>query len=351
MSNISLEKTRRVTLSDIARQAGVSVSTASLVLADKAQERRISQEATLRVRQAAVRLDYSPNLLVRSLQRGRTHVLSFFNGFRSRSPNDLYMDRLSTFIEQEGGRLGYDILVYCDYRRSAAETYRYLNGGRSDGLLFLAPQPGDPLLQALGASRLPTVLINGIEAEGMLSQVRDDVESAMEQVADTLFRLGHRRVAALTNTPNGNPDAGRRVELLVAALASRGVTIPERWIVPADETHPGEAESVLRFLLSETQPPTALFCWHDRLGYELLEHCETLDVSIPGQLSLIGYDGLYWPARTRHQLASVAVSLDSLAQSAVVLLDNLIAGKEEAPARKHLPVMFTPGTTLAAPRL
>src|SRR5262249_9001953 len=109
----------RTTLMQVAERAGVSPTTASLVLGGKASKHRISEETYRRVQQAAQELDYSPNLLVRSIQRGRTHVLSFFNAFRQRSTNDLYMDRLSAAIERAAGRRGYDILIHCDFNRSA----------------------------------------------------------------------------------------------------------------------------------------------------------------------------------------------------------------------------------------
>ena len=159
----------RTTLIQVAERAGVSPTTASLVLCGKASKHRISEETLDRVQRAAQELDYAPNLLVRSMQRGRTHILSFFNGFRYRDTNDLYMDQLSAAIERAAGKRGYDILVHCDFERTAEETYRFLNGGRADGLIFFAPPEDDPLLPYLLTSRLPTVLINGCEATNTLS--------------------------------------------------------------------------------------------------------------------------------------------------------------------------------------
>src|SRR4029079_7846178 len=106
-----------------------SVSTASLVLAGKAAPRRISPEVEERVREIARQRDYTPNLLVHSMQRGRTNVLSFYSSFRLRERNDLYMDRLSTAIERAAGGCGYDVLVHCDFRRSAEAFYRHITGG------------------------------------------------------------------------------------------------------------------------------------------------------------------------------------------------------------------------------
>src|SRR5439155_25572927 len=103
MEERTLLRGGRSTLKEIAWEAGVSVSTASVVLSGKAAQRRISRAVQRRVQEVARQHDYSPNLLVRSLQEGRTHILSFYNAFGHRHRDDLHMDRLSTAIERAAG--------------------------------------------------------------------------------------------------------------------------------------------------------------------------------------------------------------------------------------------------------
>lgn len=343
-------KTRgRATLSEIAKDAGVAVSTASLVLSGKAKQQRISHDVITRVQAAAVKRDYSPNLLVQSLQCGRTQILSFFNGFRNRNLDDLYMDRLTTALERSAGRLGYDILVYCDFSRSEQETYRNINGGRSDGLFFFAPQSSDPLLPYLRESRLPIVLINRSDTEGVLSSVQPDLTMGIRQIAEQLVALGHRRIAAITHIPGGNPAGPERVALLQTFLGAHGVTIPSEWVLPALDQRPTDAEAALRFLMNEPNPPTALFCWHDRVGYQILEQCAAQGISVPERLSVVGFDGLHWPAATPHTLASASLGLDVMADAAIRLLDRLIREQEETAVQQILPVTLAMGTTLAEP--
>src|SRR5436309_2856920 len=129
---MSRRRSSRTTLNDIATQAGVSVTTVSRVLGDPSKPHRVSSEVVARIQQIASELDYSPNLLVRSMQHGRTYTITFFNGFRARGEDDLYMDKLSTAVEQACGRMGYDTLISCVFERSAEDTYRIINGGRCD---------------------------------------------------------------------------------------------------------------------------------------------------------------------------------------------------------------------------
>jgi DNA-binding LacI/PurR family transcriptional regulator len=338
----------RATLKDIARLAGVSVSTASTVLSGKGPQGRISVDVQTRVREVARQHDYAPNLLVRSLQRGRTDILSVYNAFGSSTYGDPYVDRLATAIERTAGRHGYDVLVHCNLTRTADETYRMLNGGRSDGLIWFGPTTEDPLLPLLRGSRLPIVLLARVDEQGALSSVCDDMHQGMRLVADEFVRLGHRHVALFTNS--GHTDSAARAEVLRALLADRGVTVPDRWVVPVAGGDPAELDGVLRSLLGEAAPPTALFCWHDRIGYEALEACERLGVAVPDHLCLIGYDGLHWPSTSRHVLASVDVGLGELAAEAVRLLDEHIGGKCAAPVQRVLPVSLSRGTTLGPPQ-
>ncbi len=342
---ISKVKTgRRATLHDIARHAGVTVGTVSGVLRNKAKERRISDEVVQRVLKIAEEIDYAPNLLVRSLHRGNTQVLSFLNGFRSRDRRDYYMDALTASIEQAGGALGYNILVLCDFSLTSEETYKYINGGINDGLLFFKPEEVDQLLPFLRRSNLPIVLLNSTDDEGILSSVTDDWRAGISEMCDCLIYNGHRRIAILT--ANDLIDAKNRTEFFRGRLLKAGIEIPDDWIMAVDGKDPVTVNSALRHLFSSENPPTALFAWHDYVGYRVLEECHELKIDIPGQLSVVGYDGVRWPAKTTHALASVEVDIESMSKVAVEMLVDLIHGRVKPPIQRKMPVRFETGTTI-----
>jgi len=98
--------------------------------------------------------------------------------------------------------------------------------------------------------------------------------------------------------------------------------------------------------MAQQQPPTALFCWHDYVGYRALEECRNLGISIPDKLSIVGYDGVRWPARTTHILASVEVDIEAMSKVAVQTLVELVTGEAKPPIQITMPVTFQPGTTL-----
>lgn len=339
---MATKKKGRATLAEVAKRAGVSSTTASLVLRGKTQLLRISEDTDRRVREAAMEFDYSPNLLVHSLQQGKTHVISFFNAFRHRVENDLYMDRLSTAIEHASGRVGCDVLIHCDFSKTPEDQYRFINGGRADGLLLFAPLPTDPLLPWLRKSSLPVVTIGAQDPLGQLPSVKDDVHTGMRLIADALLENGHRRIALVTEKGDDSRNADERIGLLREYLAEAGVVVPDSQVFVCK----GPPKDVLKKIMSGPNPPTAIFCWRDFIAYQMLEACHEFGVDVPRQVSIVGYDGLHWPAATSHVAASVHIDLRVLADTAVALLDSYITGHQEEPKHVVFPVSFYPGTTI-----
>jgi DNA-binding LacI/PurR family transcriptional regulator len=138
-----------------------------------------------------------------------------------------------------------------------------------------------------------------------------------------------------------------RVAALKESLREYGVELRDSQIIEVYEQHRSPDDG-LRFLMDSPEPPTALFCWHDRLGYETLEACERLGIDVPGRLSLVGYDGLHWPSTSPHILTSVRIPLESAAEMAVALLNDLVEGRHTGEMGMSYPVTLLKGATLAS---
>lgn len=334
--------TKRITLAEVAQKAGVSLSTASFVLNGKGTTLRISELTRDRVIAAAAELDYTPNLLVKGMQSGRTNVFSFFNAFRSRTLGDLYMDRLMASLEIAARDRGYDMMVHCAFHKSAQETYRFLNGGRADGVIVFAPFEDDPLLPYLRTSRMPVVLINSVDPQGTLGSVREDTASAMRLVAEALVAKGHKRIVPFVEVGPQVHDAEDRVRFLKESLADLGVRLlPSEVVQPDSESIAAQLPTVLK----NTQA-TAVFCWRDYLAYQFLEATEKLRIEVPTQLSVVGFDGIRWPSATAHQAASVQIDLSQLAATTVATLDDLVQNPSRPRSQKVVEAHLDAGTTL-----
>ena len=322
----------------------MSTSTVSSVLAGNSGRRRISDDTCSKVQIAAHELGYTPSLLHRNMRRGRTHVISLFNAFRKRSSGDLYLDRLSGALERAGGVLGYDILIHANFNRDAQETYDFLNGGLADGLVLFGSTADEPLLPLLRGSSLPTVLVAPHHVDPEFSTVVDDEAVGMRLIAEALVEHGHRNIAAVVGRRSGMLDPTGRLRRLREELAHRDVVFDERNIIVYDDS----PQDTVRALLAIKPRPTALFVWHDGNAYRIVEECEAQGIRVPQDLSVVGYDGIVWPCKSPHVVASVAVPLEAMAASGLTLLNRLIEG-EPGPLFDTIPVKFSPGTTLGRP--
>ena len=338
-------KVSRATLAEVAKKANVSMTTASLVLSGKSVEQRIPSQTCKRVELAASAIGYTPNQLVHSIQNGRSNIVSFYSAFRHRYNDDLYMERMAASIEYAGSLLGYDILMHTNFWRETDEIYRFLNGGWADGLLFYAPLPDDELLPLFRKSRLPTVIVNKHDLEGALHSVCSDEEVGMSLATSALIARGHERIISFSQFGWDFRDSQERVELLDRFLAEHGINRPSSDRITVD----GPVTELLRSLMARPQPPTAIFCWHDRLAYRVLEACDELGIHVPDQLTVVGYDGLHWPSSSRHVAASVKVNLSEIAVRSMSALASLIEG-ETVPIAQKVPVTFDSGTTMGVAR-
>jgi DNA-binding LacI/PurR family transcriptional regulator len=310
-----------------------------MVLSGKGEGVRIASATADRVRAAAVDLDYSPNLLVQSLQQGESGVLALFSAFRILpDDDDMYMDRLIRGVERAAGSRGKDLLLQCAFDRTPEATYQSINGGRADGLILFAAHPDDPMLGLMRRSRLPCVLLNARDPEGILPSVRDDCANGMRLLTQALLEQGHRRIACLDGGPDGTPDAAERIQELDRNLAQAGFT---RNLDLHMDISQG-LEPRLRELFDREDPPTAIFCCTDRVAYRALPVLAEMGVRVPEDVSLVGYDGLHWPSNTHHVVDSVAVDLRNLTTLAVDLLLDGPSGSRELT----LPTSFQRGTTL-----
>lgn len=316
----------RSKLTDVAALAGVSVSTVSLVLAGKGEAHRISEETNRRIHEAAATLNYAPSLLHRSVRRGRTNILSFYNSFRNRDSGDLYMDRISAAVEHAGGKHRYNVLVYCHFDQTVDETYKFLNGGLADGLILFAPGPDEPLLPLLRQSGLPTVLMNPRGPEGVLSTVVDDARHGMRLVAESLVEHGHRRVAIITQHTPGWPDPQIRETFLRSQLSELGIPAENIHLIIHRTATAEDADRMVAELLALPERPTALFAWNDRTAYSILEACLRVNIDVPRQLSIVGYDGIAWSTTSGQVVSSVSTAFEDMAGAAVEVLDLLIQG-------------------------
>ena len=316
-------------LKDVAARAGVSIKTVSNVVNGFAH---VAPETRARVQAAIDALGYVPDPAARRLRGGGSGVIALAVP-ELRSP---YFAELAGLIVRAAEPRGWTVLIEQTDGRADRERdlVQGLRRHAIDGLI-LSPVGLDPEL--VGRDGLPTVLLGERIRNGRADHVGVDSAAAAADAVRHLLRLGRRRIAAI-----GAPDhlsavaRARRLAGYRAALAGAGLTPDPRLIVPVSGMHLADGAAAMGELLDRVrEPPDAVFCCTDPLAFGAIRACVDRGLDVPGDLAVIGFDGIEEGRYSTPSLSTIAPDTERIAQLAVDLLAARVAGAAvAAPARE-----------------
>lgn len=275
------------TIHDVARVAGVGIGTVSRVINNNPGVRATTREKVL----AAIQhLNYKPNPIARSMISRRTGSIGVVVPFFTRP---FFMEVLHS-IELEMARYGYDFVLY--NVKTDAQRDRYFSDlpmhRKVDGVLVLSLTPDEAFASNFREVGLPVVLLDAYSPL-LTSLVVNNVEGAYEAVK-YLIALGHRRIGFINGIIEGNfkfNQANDRLIGLHRAFGEAGIQFEPELVVMAEWDRVGGREAALQLLAQEPRP-TALFVASDVQAVGALEAAKTLDIAVPDDVSVIGYDGI-----------------------------------------------------------
>jgi DNA-binding LacI/PurR family transcriptional regulator len=328
---------RGPTMDDVARRAGVNRVTASVALRGARAGTHVSEATRQRILQAAQELGYVPNAIALALRQQRTNIIGYYTGYEGLNAHDPFTAEIINGLQRGTKKYRQDLLIYGSFvQRSADEIYAALASGKIDGLVML-PSPHSPELDKLIHSHLPIITVAN-SLPNVPAVVVDDVRGS-QLLAEHLAQRGHRRVLYCSDAWN-HTSTVRRQTAFQEAAAGLGMQVT---VVPTDIDDVG----LLQGLYLDAPPharPTAVACWLDTLAYELLEECRRLGIQVPGDLAVVGFDGIRPRFRPAYALTTIHAPWEDVAATAVELLLDLIEGKEVAQ-ETVLPVELVVGET------
>ncbi len=320
----------RVTSVDVARHAGVSQSTVSLVLSGKGRG-RISARTEALVRAAAAELGYRPNAAARTLRTGVARSV----GLVVPDITNPFFGPMLRGAQAEAMKAGYTVMLVDigEDRTWEARSIEALLAGPSDGLLLF--EAGLPP----GASQ-PAI---GIEVKpGDLPVVRLDVQSGFDQAIDHLLALGHRRFAHLAASFDAQTFQLRAARLN-ERLEQAGLGAPAT--VRATITFADAAAAAHELLGGDA---TAIVCDDDVLAGGVYLAARARGVRIPEDVSVVGFDDLAFAVVLDPPLTTVAADAEELGATAFHALLAALAG-DPVPADQLLPVRLVVRGSTASP--
>lgn len=327
------------TIHDVAKQAGVSISTVSRVLNNTC---RVSEGKRRRVLEVAEALGYTPNEVARSLLKKETGGLGVLLPFVGGE----FFSEFLLGIDQATQQNGYFLMVSASHR-SLKEMKWALRGlhQRVDGLVLMAPEGEAAMLQTLMPATPPLVLVN-TEADGLpFDALNFDNRQGGLLAAGHLLGLGHRRIAMLKG-PEGAFDARERLYGYRDALRAHGVDPTPALEIEGDYTSAAgvrAAEALMRM-----QPrPTAVFTANDQSALALVGALQSHGLKVPGDVSVVGFDDIPSAAYASPPLTSVRVPIRALGAAAIERLLERTREPSAACRQQVLPVELIPRQTTA----
>ena len=317
----------RVTLTDVAREAGVSRTTASFVLAGRGEEMRISPQVVVRVRSKAREMKYRPNVVSRNLRTGTTQTIGFVSDTVATTPfaGHLIWGALDAARERDHLLLIAETEGDAELERQQIEA---MVDRRVDGIIF-ASMYTRKLRSPQAMFDTPSVLLNALPEEpGALPAVLPDEVGAGRTAGQLLLRAGHAGgifgVGAeplRERCPGDSLAALERLRGVKEALGAAGVQLAGG--VLCSQWHPRDGYDATARLLKRNGKPEALICFNDRLSVGAYQALEDAGMKVGDDVSVVSFDDEPVASWLRPGLTSIALPHYQLGRMAVeVLLDR-----------------------------
>jgi LacI family transcriptional regulator len=338
---------RRVTIKDIAKEAGVSPQTVSRAINDKGEISPQTQERILRI---AERMGYRPNSIARSLATRRTQNI----GLVVPDVVNPFFAGVARGIEDAAHQANYNVFLCNTDESIERETsaIHSLEAQRVDGLILCSSRLSEPQLLTLASRYQPLVLINRHIDHPQTGSVCVDDAKGAEEAIRYLLQLGHRKIGFLAG-PTASHSGRERLRGYRSAIAEYTSDLPSDWHIHcAPQVEGGQAAA--QALLNSTPELTALFAYNDLVAVGALRACEEGNLKVPKDLAIIGCDDIPLAALVSPALTTIHIPTYNLGQQTMNLLLNLVEQDQDVSksivVSPHLVIRDSSGPAISQQR-
>ena len=329
------------TIRDVARRAGVSLTTASRVLSGSTHP--VTLKMRERVLRAAQELDFTPNAFARGLSKREFHII----GLVIPDIQDPYFTEIARGTEDVANRHGYMVLL-CNTDRKPAKERKYveeLRAMRAGIVLTGGAIDREEHLEDLTKHPAPVVVI-GRHSLPFSSVQIDNIQGAIDATSH-LIELGYRRIALISG-PFNSATASDRLEGFRRAMGQAHIPVDEDLIAESDFTIEGGAQA-FRQLLKASRPPDAIFGANDDVAIGAIGEAKRCGLRVPQDLAVVGFNGVAIAEHLDPPLSTIQLPLQRIGEiAAELLLKELQEGETE---RIHMYVkgqLVVRGSTVAS---
>ncbi len=336
------------TIADVARACGVSKMTVSYVINGKSV---LKPETRERVERAMQEMNYHPSAVARGLSSKKVHtfglLLPVFGS--AEFVTNPYANGILQGILWQAEREGYNVTIFTSRWENARVSAAPLRDGRTDGIIVVAPPLYSDVVSGLAALQIPVVAIAAARHEGV-SVVDVDNEAGLRLVTQHLLELGHRRIVYLCGNDDLASFAPRR-RGFVSTLVEAGIEATPAMIQVSRFDGQGAFEQASN-LLRRDNPPTAIIAGNDTIGVAVIEAARCAGLSVPCQLSVVGFDNAPAATLVSPNLTTVHQPLTEIGETAISLLVKRANKNFDTQGSLHLlpPRLVVRGSSGPPPR-
>ncbi|MBB6731749.1 LacI family DNA-binding transcriptional regulator [Cohnella sp. CBP 2801] len=330
---------------EIARLAGVSRSTVSRVVNNYAN---VPPETRAKVMKVIEEHRYVPNLSAQVLAGKGTRTIGLFVIEAGHVSSDMLSNMLIASVIENASALGYYVLTHIIRDASDADSARSVKDifyqRRIDGGIFIGAANEEPLIEELIAEGFKIGLVDQHlpgRNEPNRVVVNFDNERGMLLAVGYLAGLGHKRIG-IVNGDMKRLSGQDKYDGFLAAMKEHGLPVEPRWVLPAGFHEEEGYEAMRSFLRSGEERPTAIVMANDSVAFGAIRALREQGLSVPEDLSVVGFDDHALSARFQPALTTVKVDFDGmmrqLTESLIVRIEGEAAGQapEEPPAGSRL---------------
>lgn len=316
------------TIRDVARVCGVSVATVSYVINGT---RVLKQETRDRVHRAMDEMNYTPSAVARGLLSKRVHTLGVHCSVLQADQfiTNPYAAGILSGILNRAQQEEFDVTIFTNRWEDVQTSAPALRDGRTDGIIALAPPLHCDMLGGLSALGMPIVGIAAQSHDGIATVDVDNYAGA-HMAAQHLIELGHTRIGAIMGNEDMASFAPRERGLREALCEARVLPRPQ-WFM-ASHYDGSLAFDQARELLSQSDRPTAICAGNDTIAIAVIEAAHSLNLKVPDDLSVIGFDDLPMATVIRPNLTTIRQPLRAIGERAATLLIERMRGQPAVTA-------------------
>ncbi len=327
----------RITIKDVAKRAGVSITTVSMVLNNT--HYKIKDETKAKVRKAAEELGYVPNNLAKSLVTQRSNLVMLMIP----SLSNPFFAQLSTYIAEEFEKRNYTLFIYQNLGKEITiEKFSSLMDSNLIAGSLVVDRAVRDFKQELH-KKYKIVFLDEIDySKDDSLVVTGDSEMGGYLAMNHLIDKGHRNIGIVAG-PKDTANSSRRIAGALDALMERDIYFDPDCLVHGNYSYEGGKEA---YEYLKGKDITAAFCFNDLSAYGFMNQAKEEGKRIPEDLSVIGYDNLSINSIMEPQLTTIDQHLNEIAVKGVDILIDYIEKKEIKENRNFIPPSLHLGKTV-----